>query len=631
MEGSFLGGLAACAMLAFYLCSGYVAAACLLTGERWVVRLWIGAALGLLMLMWLPALFAFILRFSIAAHIAALVCCALMTAALYLWRRPSLRPEATPKWGVMALCVLPMTVLTTYLIVHHTLRPVDGALHTGQSGFGDMSMHLGFVTSLARQGTFPPEYSILPGVKLGYPFLCDSISASLYLLGAPLRLAYALPSAAAMFLCFLGYYLLMETWLGDCRKAALAFALFFLGGGLGFAYFFEGLRDNPYNFTRMLTAFYETPTNLMDENIRWVNPVADMMLPQRATLFGWTMLLPCLYLLQRLAFEKGQSAILLGVFAGALPMVHTHSFLALGLLSAALLIYVLVAADKLREVARAWLPYALIALALALPQLLAWTFAQAAQSGFIRLHLNWVNEQDNALWFYIKNIGLVFLLVLPAALGTPGKRRVLWLCSLPLWLIAEVIVFQPNEYDNNKLLFIVHMLSCGLVAGWLVDVYRRVSGLGGRRVAAALVLALGTLSGVLTLWREAVSDYELFSADQVAAARYIDKNLPIDALLLTGDQHNNAPAALSGRNIVYGSEAYLYFHGVSDDARNLARFLMLTSPTQFRELAPGYDVTHVYLSSFERREGAYDEVFEGCPLIYQQGEVSIYVVSPKDP
>ena len=39
-----------------------------------------------------------------------------------------------------------------------------------------------------------------------YPFLCDSVSSSLYLLGTPLRLAYVIPMLAAFLQVFCGVW-----------------------------------------------------------------------------------------------------------------------------------------------------------------------------------------------------------------------------------------------------------------------------------------------------------------------------------------------------------------------------------------------------------------------------------------
>ena len=54
--------------------------------------------------------------------------------------------------------------------------------------------------------------------------------------------------------------------------------------------------------------------------------------------------------------------------------------------------------------ARLWkkfVPYALLAAVLALPQLWKFTFAQADNAGFLHLSFNWVNQEDPYLWFYI--------------------------------------------------------------------------------------------------------------------------------------------------------------------------------------------------------------------------------------
>lgn len=69
---------------------------------------------------------------------------------------------------------------------------------------------------------------------------------------------------------------------------------------------------------------------------------------------------------------------------------------------------------------------------MALPQLLCFTFRQAAGEGFIRLTWNWINEQDPYLWFYIKNWGLVFLLLPFALLNARGKPGAISLFPSPL-------------------------------------------------------------------------------------------------------------------------------------------------------------------------------------------------------
>ena len=75
-----------------FMVGGIAAVRFLLPQKRMIVRLWLGAALGLALMMWLPALCAFALRFSLAAHGLALALLLLLVAGAYLGR--SKRPAA---------------------------------------------------------------------------------------------------------------------------------------------------------------------------------------------------------------------------------------------------------------------------------------------------------------------------------------------------------------------------------------------------------------------------------------------------------------------------------------------------------------------------------------------------------
>ena len=151
---------------------------------------------------------------------------------------------------------------------------------------------------------------------------------------------------------FFGAWLFFTGWLKDRAKSILAMILFFLNGGFGFAYFLSDLGESYDNFTRIFTAFYETPTNLIGENIRWVNVIVDMMVPQRATLFGWAILFPLLYVLYRAVYAQKHAYFLpAAIFAGSMVMIHTHSFLALGLICGVWLLFVLLKTAGLYRIA----------------------------------------------------------------------------------------------------------------------------------------------------------------------------------------------------------------------------------------------------------------------------------------
>ena len=450
--------------------------------HKFANRLWLGLALGLLMLTWLPSLFALIIGFTLTAQILsaviALLASVVCAAVLFFKRKKKHHRSYRIGRDCMVLFLaVPILILCLSLLHTHILhRADDGSLWVGQVTYGDLAMHLGFISSIAEQTTFPPQYSIFPGHALNYPFLCETSGASLYQLGASIRQAYIISAFYAFILVVFGVYRFFEQWLKRRSRAAFATVLFFFGSGFGFFYFFDlsksgGLLSFLIQMhgqtvsQALLDGFYQTPTNMPTLGLRWVNPIVDMLIPQRATLFGWAFLFPCLYLLHGFAFEQKRENVLpLAVIAGLMPMIHTHSFLALGVISAVYCVMDLIQFRFERKRLLTWIMYAGVTCLIAAPQLILFTFRQASESSLVRFHMNWANEADSYLWFYIKNLGLIFLLAPFAFLILPKRDKKIYTGAIALFLIAEFIEFQPNNYDNNKLLFVWFAFTCGMVS-----------------------------------------------------------------------------------------------------------------------------------------------------------------------
>jgi len=601
--------------------------------ERPLRRVWLGLVFGYAMLLWFPALFSFALGFRLLSQLLGLaLACLIGGAGWFFARNRSLTisplknelPILIAGGLLFALCVL--------LLSTHTIAERDGALYVGQSTYGDLAMHLGFISSIAVQGTFPPMYSICPDKPVCYPFLSESIGSTFYLFGTSLRFATMLTAGFAFLLVILGVYCFFEEWLGERRKAVFAMLLFFVGGGFGFWYFFDLLKDNPENLSRLFAAFYETPTNFVQNGLRWVNPIADMMIPQRALLFGWALLFPCLYFLHRAAIQRDTGSFLpLAVLAGCLPLVHTHSFLALGLVSGFYVLRSIIRKEGKKQLL-GFAAYLGVVLLLALPQLLIFTFQQSGS--FMKFHFNWANESDQYLWFYIKNFGLIALLAPVAFLAARREERGVVGGAILVWAVAEFIQFQPNPYDNNKLLFVAFAYACGLVGSWLIDAKDRLMRGGARnRASTALLSAIVCvtlfLSGTLTLGREYVSEYQLINSNELLAAEYVKANAAPDATFLTHNNHNNCIAALTGRNIVCGSGSYLFFHGVDYTDREEDLPLLYEEPsTYFALLSKRLDIDYVLIGEHERAN--YDVDFDyfssRFEVFYQNESLIIYSV-----
>ena len=621
-----------------YMLCGVVITFSLLPKKSPVVRVWLGICLGLVLMMWLPALCAFLWDFSLVAHAAAMVPLILLTLAAVLFRsrEPWAKMTDRDRRLVKALLfvALPLTAVGGYLQWTHTLNPVNGAMHVGQSTYGDLCLHLAIASGL-RNASFPPDYNILPGALLAYPFLTDSLSTSFMLMGFSLRAAVLFPGILMTGLTFAGYVILADR-MADSRKAAVIAALFFfLNGGLGFMYLVdmqgEALGSYESNelqavkglwerIQRVLNGWYQTPANHREfgtYNLRWSNVIVDMMVPQRTTLGGWCQVIPCVYLLyDALRPENAASPeraiswrqlILAGVWAGALPMINTHCFLALGLTCAGWLLWDLWHSRGQRKKALLfWAVYGGLAVLLAAPQLFTWTFSQAVgNSGFLKFHFNWVNNtysglRDGYLWFYIKNIGLPFILILLSLLEKNEKRRFIASGAFVIFLAAEFIQFQPNEYDNNKLFYIWYMLCAVIAADYGMELLDKLKGMRARPVIAVLCAILCFSTGVLAVAREANSDYEIFSKTDVAAAEYVEKNTDQHAVFMTGDQHRNFVSSLAGRRIVCGPDLWLSFHGYNNSERHADVRAFYADPMGNLELLEKYQVDYILVSDWEK-------------------------------
>lgn len=605
-------------------------------------HLWIGGIIGNVILMFGIMLPSFFVGFTLLSHILLLILS--IIPLVFLVKKEGVlsfkeKIFSFEKSGEMShktfiFLIIPLFLLISILLTNHILAPnSEGGVSSGQSTYGDLNMHLGFVTSIAEQKVFPPNYPFLAGTKLNYPFLVNSLSSSLYLLGTSLRLSILIPSYILCFLLIIGFYYLAYKMTNSKKASILATLFFFLGGGFGFIYFLDGAKGDIHNFTRIFTDYYHTPTNFNEMNIRWANPICDMIIPQRSTMAGWSLLMPTIWLLIDACQEnKRKSYILLGLLASTMPMIHTHSFLALGVISFGMFIaYFFKQKDK-KTFFINWCIYGLIVLIIAFPQLFYWTFRwTSGNSSFLKLQFNWVNHNDPYIWFYLKNFGIVSLFFVPAFFYANRDNKKIAISALILFLLAELVLFQPNEYDNNKLFFVSYMIFIIVVCDWFIYLYGKLKNVKGKNYLAILVIILGTLSGILTIGREMYSGgkYQTFSQDMLKMSDYIRENTSSSAIFLTSTTHINPVVSLAGRNVYVGSGLYVYFHGLGDEYNKRSfevEKIYQSSYEEVNSFCKEHGIEYIYFGDYERSLNPnYDMIYK-LEKVISFGTESLYRV-----
>lgn len=525
-------------------------------------------------------------------------------------------PGPVPSTGVMAsarrMLRAGLPLLPALVIAGFVLRWVllwSGALTYGPDGltagqlniWGDWSAHLGDVMSFAYGENFPPEYPRLAGQPFAYHYLVSITAAAMVKLGMSPIAALPLQSFLFSVLILLGLYAFARRLLRDRNAAALAVLLFLLGGGLGWM-ITAGEISRTHD---VLGTLLHHPWDFMlqaDANYQWKNVFFSLIEPQRPYLYGLPLALLILTLLLVAVQTRGSRAfIVAGLVAGLLPLAHLGTLLALALVTPFLF---------LLFPSRRWFLFFGIWVAVAVPQLLLQQGGKPAAASAIRLQIGWMANADPWIWFWLKNLGLFLPLLLLALIGRdlmPAvSKRFLW-AFMPVFVIANLIVFQPWDWDNTKILVYWFLAVCLLVAALLVRLWRRYR---SPVVRGILLFALTTmlLSGLLINLQQllGLDRHVLLTTEELQVAEQVREKTAPRAMFVTGIQHNHPVSVLTGRRIVMGYPGWLWSYGFdySTEYRDLQSIYAFEPDTP--ELLKKYHVDYVVIGPGELQEFAVD-------------------------
>lgn len=557
----------------------------------------------------------------------ALLAGALALAALWLWRATLARllrgewPRADRRHLSLALilCLLAPLYWRLFSIRMFPVEP-DG-LYSGGAAWGDMALHLTLSSSFLYGENFPPLFPLYPPTPLRYPFLPDFQTAVLMCLGSTpwgALMATAVPLALVLSGLF---HALAWRMFPSRATAAVATALFLFNGGLGFFVFLDDWRASRRPFLEAWTHLAYNYTHKEEAAIRWSNLITDTLLPQRPSLFGIPAALAA-FLLFALAWRRwsegkdagrwGGSRLLLpaGILVGLLPRFHTHSYLAIGLVSGFLFLI---------RPRRAWLAFWAPAVLMALPQTLD-VLGVVTAGGFMRIEPGTMARQDvSALAFWLRNVGVPLLLIVPAWFQARAPWRAFYLAFVLLFAFCQVVVVSPHDYDNIKLLYYWYGASCILIAAWLRD----LAGRRGQPFLAAVLFLASTASGILAVQRESLVYWRVFSREDMESAAWVRDHTDPRALFLTAPIHNQPVACLAGRPILQGFAGWLWTHGYEYEKRQRVIRDIYAGDPAARALIGAYGIDYIYVSEVERSlpvdvdylEATFNAVYRGAGTV----------------
>ena len=543
-------------------------------------------------------------------------------------------PSSWPLLAVLLVCGA-----WTIHFLHQAYVYTPAGLYAGYVNiWGDWAAHLSFTGSFAYGHNFPPEYPIDPGHRLGYPFMIDFFAADLVPLG--LSLTEALTATSAMLgLALPGViYLAALRFTASRRASVIAVFVFLLSGGLGFVRLLSDIQTGGIAVLQRLPHEY---TLNRDINLQWLNPVLAYIVPQRSTLFGFTLALIVLVVLWIAIHEDvGWPAFLFsGLVAGIMPVYHVHAYgtvVALGVFWAFL--------NRRRE----WFAYFVPALVVGIP-ILVWMWppqntsvcAGGPSLGGYCILPGWLMPTDwqryfwlfpfDFVWFWIWNTSLLAPLIIAGhflqrwfPLAFPR-----WFAPMWLWFaVPNVIVLQPWNWDNTKFFVFWALLGSIVAGGVLAGMLRH-----GPRLAAVAVaaLALLCLSGFLDLSRASdfsVSNVEFTDAGGLKVANWVRNNTSPHAVFAVADDHNSPIPTLSGRRELIGYPGWLWTYGLADYVqKGVDDRRILDGDPAALDLATMYGVDYVMIGPQEIPLGGNRAYWDAHgTLVYDDGEYAVYRV-----
>ncbi len=523
--------------------------------------------------------------------------------------------------GVMLGFILVFGYLVSQLMTYQEGTYFVQPVHA----YGDISLHLGIISSFVYGNNFPPQNPNFSGTPISYPFMVDFLTAFFVKpigLSVEQGIAFTGVILFTSLIVLLIYFVLNIT--GSKKVAIIALSLFLLNGGFGFVYFWQDWVLSEKSLLDFLWTLPKDYTAIKEIGYWWINVNLSMLLPQRSFLYGFGVSLLILTIFQQLKknFQFKPYILVIGLLA-LLPLIHAHSLVALSIFVLYFLYFII------KNLKQEKILFFLIGLnGLVIAYLLSKMFL--AQSGnllsLFSFQIGWMSGQESVVRFYIKNFGLI-LFVLPLAFYFVRKQKevfLLGLVSLVWFFLPSLMSFQPWDFDNIKLFIYWYFFASIVTAAFLVQLIQRNHLFKGIAVGGLIVMILAGSLDIFRILTASGTRYPIYGTETIALGEFVKQNTLPSAVFLSADKFDNPVVSLAGRKVVMGFTPWLWTYGLNYSSRSTLVTNVLGGNID-TEAIKKLGVSHVILfpaiSNYTQNQQYFDNTYQ---LIYNQDGYRIY-------
>jgi hypothetical protein len=168
-----------------------------------------------------------------------------------------------------------------------------------------------------------------------------------------------------------------------------------------------------------------------------------------------------------------------------------------------------------------------------------------------------------------------------------------------IFLVANVVVFQPWAWDNTKVLAYWFLACCILVAALCTR--RWATGRLPERALITVTLATLVLSGLLEHLNQMLGRdrHLLLTAEELLLADAVRARTPARAVFAVGLRHNHPITMLTGRRVIVGYPGWMWSQGLDYREREGALHAIFALRPDAPGLIRQYQVDYVVIGPDE--------------------------------
>ena len=497
------------------------------------------------------------------------------------------------------------------------------------AAFGDLPFHLSIISSFAcgcnnkRNGLYDILTPFFANEKLAYPFIPDFLSGVLMATGkATIRAALFYPSALMCLSFFVGMYSLSFRFSLSHAASFLSCIIFPNLGGLGWI-----------NYICYPDIGYGNWIHYWGKNQYeyWFHALFHIITPQRSALFAFPLCYWTLYsLIVGVKKKDIRLFILAGIFTGFTPLVQVHGYVTMAQWS---IVFCLVTSFSLKKRKKSWIKFiklwaafAIVANVMAFPQLTPFIKRISTSSKFMQINPIWKTRDKEKygnffgpiiLWW--RGLGIFGAIAIIFGFAAMKKQQIkMYIPSMVVFLIANIIRYQPWELDNTKVFYDGWIpLALPVVSQYLLILYKNKK----LRILFYLFLFASCFSAMLHSYDCLVSTVTIFSKSDISFGYWIAENTPPNSIFVTSQWHAHPVESVGGRQLYIGFSGWITTHGINND-RNKKYQSMLDNPNNldaFIENGISYVVS-------KDKEFFQNVNISSLKLIYNVSEYYVYKV-----